>query len=199
MKMYDIKIASSMLGSFTIAGVIVSAGLAIGLVTHYLIDYPRRRKRFKEIEETHGPIHHLLKICSDCGRPCRIEKSYAGVLPFYFSILNDEIPPGTRSMAYYFSSVYLMFTHIAFLSAVMGTANSIALCWYGVRMTWALIGISIAYSVVLLTLGVFLTKKGAPPEAYLVRMFEMQKEWLKRNENRVREKLCESHKHKVES
>jgi len=113
-KMYDIKIASEILGGLKVAGVSVSAGLVIGLLTHYLFDYPRRRKRFKEIEEAHGPIHYILKICTDCSRSCRIEKSYAGVSPFYFSILNDEIPSGTRSMTYYFSSVYLMFTHIAF-------------------------------------------------------------------------------------
>lgn len=100
-------------------------GVVFGLIIHYLINYPRRRSRFKQIEKENGPIRYITD---------RLNRKYPSLMTkignkkissFYFSILNDDIPENSRERIYYFSSIYYLVYHIGFVSVLFIISNSI--------------------------------------------------------------------------
>ena len=199
LRIFKINFIGEHLSGIQVATAISGFGIACGLLFHYVINYPRRRKRFKDIEKQYGPIHHILDACDNCDRPCTVSKSYEGISHTYFGILNNDMPAGTRNMVYYFSSVYLLFAHIAFISVIMVVLSLGFLGWKVVfvrdlsAVVWTLI-----FAVTLLTVFVLLNRKNSPPEKYLVRMFEMQTEWLKANNDILKKRVCDCFEHKVQ-
>lgn len=198
-RIYEIKFIFQYLVGLKALTLISGCGIGLGLLFHYVIDYPRQKKRFKEIEAQYGPIDYLLRICVKCEKPCNIQKSYSKMSYVYFSILNDDVPAGTRSVVYYFSSVYLLFTQVAFISAVIAAINSIFFTWTIFSQGKAPFFLSILFSSLLAVVSIVLTRKDSAPERYLIRMFESQTEWLKRNKSIINERLCDTYRPRITS
>ena len=198
-RIYEIESISQYLTGLKVLTLISGFGIAFGLLFHYVINYPRRRKRFKEIERQYGPIDYLLALCMKCEKPCNIQKSYSKISHVYFAILNDDIPAGTRSIVYYFSSVYLLFAHIAFISAVIAAINSIFFIWRIICQGKVPFFLSILFTSLLAIVSIFLSRKNSTPERYLITMFESQTEWLKRNESIINERLCDTYRSRITS
>jgi len=196
-RIYEIESISQYLTGLKVLTLISGFGIAFGLLFHYVINYPRRKKRFKEIERQYGPIDYLLALCMKCDKLCNIQKSYSKISHVYFAILNDDIPAGTRSIVYYFSSLYLLFTHVAFISAVMAAINSIFFTCRIFFQGKTPFFLSILFSSFLAIVSIVLTKKDSMPERYLIRMFESQTEWLKRNESITKERLCDTYRSRI--
>ncbi len=196
-RIYEIEFVSQYLTGFKLLTLISGFGIAFGLLFHYIIDYPRKRKRFRKIEKKYGPIDYLLNICLECEKHCNIQKSYSKISHVYFSILNDDIPAGTRSIVYYFSSVYLLFAHIAFISAVIAAINSIFFIWRIICQGKVPFFLSILLSSLLAIVAIVLARENSEPERYLITMFESQTEWLKRNERIINERLCDKYRPRI--
>jgi len=177
---------------------VLACGIGAGLFLHYIVQYPRRRARFREIEKEYGPIDYLLSMCKACDKACTMEKSFTGMKYFYFSLLNETIPVATRSRVYYFSSIYLMFAHIAFVSVALAVVNGVCAVERVVVMESRLDLNSAIVSVVLICLCWLLLKRNGAPENYLIQMFEIQKEWVRRNMETVRERLCKVYRSSVQ-
>ena len=196
-RIYEIESISQYLTGLKVLTLISGFGIAFGLLFHYVINYPRRKKRFKEIERQYGPIHYLLALCMKCDKLCNIQKSYSKISHVYFAILNDDIPAGTRSIVYYFSSVYLLFAHIAFISAVIAAINSIFFIWRIICQGKVPFFLSILFTSLLAIVSIFLSRKNSTPERYLITMFESQTEWLKRNQRIVNQRLCDAYRSRI--
>jgi len=197
LRIYKIKFFSEYVSGLQAAKTVLGFGIAFGLFFHYITNYPRKRYKFKEIERLYGPIDFLLEICKKCQKHCKIRKSYEHLSSAYFSMLNDDIPSGTRNIVYYFSSIYLMFMHVAFISAVMGSFNGLFLIWRICSDSNAHLITCGLYSFILVAISLFLTRKNAVPEGYLLRMFTIQTDWIKSNENIWKKKLCDYYEYTV--
>jgi hypothetical protein len=206
MKFHNFAIYNSILTDiqFFITNSIFS--IVFGVIIHYLINFPRKRKRFQVIEEQNGPIAYLLN---------RLKGKYPDIVAnigpkkiynFYFSILNDEIPTASKERIYYFSSIYYLMYHIGFISLFFIIFNSILFIiesftiinfalfniLYFRFITFDLYYPSFLQLLILIPLCIIILRKESQGERYLRLMFDIQTNWVERNWSIVDKKFKES-------
>lgn len=173
------------LSGIALTSVIAVASIVLGVLLHYGLNYPRRRRRFREIEKECGPIDYVMSLCPN-------GVGFRAATHFYFSLLHEEIPKGTRERVYYFSSVYLMLTHCAFAGVLVGILGTLAhnlLVWFGSSdPSYGLLGLSVGLALVAWAID----NNHIDAEKYLVLMFEMQKEWVRTHRQLVLQKMHEA-------
>lgn len=176
-------------------------GVVFGLIIHYLINYPRKRKRFKKIEKENGPVEYLINRIENKYPVIYSKLNLKKIYSFYFSLLNDEIPPDSKERIYYFSSIYYLIYHIGFISILYIVFNIIT---FGIKsfsiksgMFFSYISFELYYPslIEIIILAIFcliILKKEGKGERYLRLMFTTQKDWVERNWSKVEEKFLDS-------
>jgi len=198
---HDINFYQNFLTDKIVFSILSVLSVVFGLIIHYLVNYPRKRKRFKLIEKEDGPVDFLIN---------RIKQKYPNIFSkltrkkvynFYFGILNDDIPQNTKERIYYFSSIYYLIYHIGFISIIFIFINliiffaksfSILNGMFFPYVTFCFYYPSIIEILLLVIFCIIILKKEGQGERYLRLMFNIQKDWVERNWSIVENKFLDS-------
>ena len=185
--MHDVDFYKEFISDKQLFVALAVLGVVFGLIIHYLINYPRKRKRFKLIEKENGPVQYIID---------RVERKHPNIISkislkklysFYFSILNDEIPSSTKERIYYFSSIYYLIYHIGIVSILFIIINSVLLIansfsinhgMFFTFLTFDLYYPSLIEIIILLGFCLIILKNEGQGERYLRLMFNSQKDWV---------------------
>ncbi len=178
---------------------ISAISIIFGVIFHYLVEYPKRRKRFKKIEADNGPVDYIINRLKTNHNISKITKSK--FYNFYFSILNDDIQQNTHERIYYFSSIYYLIYHVGFITYLYVIFNvflfllkSIFIIdgWFMYSVSINIYYPSLLQIIILLPFSYILTKKEGKGEKSLKVMFNIQTDWVERNWSSVEKKYTES-------
>lgn len=182
--LYIEDLISLISSEFTIVFTVLT--LFIGFII-YGYDHPKRTKHFKDAKEKYSAINYLQKLCEEnpnCNEP---EKEDLKKLFFY--ILNRLLDPGIRERAYYFTSLYHLYTNIILLMIISLIVYLVMLILnLSLHLFDDKIYLQTTFLLLIFAFTLILELKGKHKE-YLEDSFKLTETWIRINEREVKDTI----------
>jgi len=173
--------------SFTLFFVMLA--LLAGVIL-YELDYPRRTHEFLCALKHNSSKSYLQERCKSCSHKPKPDDQTLTLVSFYlFNSMMDDV---ARERAFYFASVYYMYTNIVLILKVFVglSVAMIILNHVNPILDQKFISQGAAAAAALMLM-LFFNRRGAKHKRFIEESFNIQRVWLKLNWKKVESEICE--------